>query len=1617
MGINTNSNSLPKYGDGLSVQNGTNTIQTSYTVSGCGLDFVQTSVRLCQRGGSPIGTAQPATFNISGLPTCCTIEKAFFYTGGSGPGPTMSLSFTNPLGGNGLFPMVANGFSTTDKWGGYGGTWCRRADVTSLITGNGNYVISGIPTGSPNDPDGGTLIIIYSDNSQSFTGSMVLADGCQASGGGGNLTSNISGFSVCANPTLTRHFILAGDLQSIGPYNILYNSATTSFVYPAAGQQFYAYLPFTGSPVTAGQTTATYGINNTGGDAFALYVAGLYYRTTCNTCPLAASGLTVTPSTTLSCSSSTAAVAVTGGSGPLTFSWSPGGQTTQTVTGLGAGSYTVFVNNPSTCKTGSAVVTVTASASALTVNSSSICAGGSVTLTASGATTYTWNPALTLSSANGASVIATPSVTTNYTITGTAGACTGSAVATVTVTPNPTITITPTLSSICPTTSSTLTASGATNYTWSPSATLSSSTGSLVVANPTTTTIYTVTGSVNSCTNSATTTVSVLITPTLVVTPNFSICSGTNGTLTASGATTYTWSPALTLSSANGATVIATPTVTTIYTVTGTNAGGCTNTTTTSITVGALSISVNDIIPLNCASNTTLIASGATNYTWSPASTLSSANGTTVFATPTANTIYTVVGTNGICVGTTTVAVNIVSTLTATTTQTNVTCFGGNNGVASVTVSGSTPPYNYSWSTIPTQTTQTATGLTAGTYSVVITNTTCTASGNELVTNGTFNSGNSGFSSSYIFTPPPNTAASEYFIGDAVQLSSWNGGMFSAGDHTSGSGNFMMVNGSGTPGTNVYCQTIPVSPNTNYNFSTWVSSLNTGIAAQLQFYINGVPLGSIFNAPVAINTWSQFFQVWNSGASTSANICIVNQNSSLGGNDFGLDDISFQECLTPCPITKTVTITEPANFTVTATSASACAGSSATLTASGATTYTWNASTNLNSANGTSVIATPSITETYTITGAVGTCTNTGITTVTVIPNPTITLTPTLSSICVGMSSTLTASGATNYTWSPSATLSSNTGSLVVANPTTTTIYTITGSTNSCTNTAITTVSVLANPTLTVTPSFSVCSGTTGTLNVSGANTYTWNNATNLSSANGGTVTSSTNTTETYTVIGTALNTCTNSAVTTITVITTPTITATTQSAIICPQGTTSLTSSGATNYTWSPASTLSSSSGSLVIASPVNTTTYSVIGANSSCTHTAQVVVTVTTSPVISVASTSICSTTSSTLSASGATNYTWTPSTFLNTNSGATVISTPPNSITYSVSGTSPLGCVGNNTVSVTVIPTPTLTIGASSLIICDGNTSTLTAGGASSYTWSPSASLSNSNASNPVASPITTTTYVVIGSNGTAPTVCTSFKTIQITVLPKTIPVVGPNDVICEGQNTTIYATGGNTYNWSPTTGVLHPHDSATVVSPSVTTVYTVTVSKNNLCPATSTIMVTVNPLPTVYAGKDSTINIDQEIVLTGTGNVPVGFLSPDGNPLICNWCSIVTVYPKEYTCYTLEGFNNFGCRNTDDVCITVTKDWDVFIPNAFTPNNDIDNEYFIPKGYGIETINLTIFDRWGSIIFKENDTKLGWDGKNKGKLCEQGVYIYQTEIISMGGETTTKTGHVTLLGKIK
>lgn len=164
----------------------------------------------------------------------------------------------------------------------------------------------------------------------------------------------------------------------------------------------------------------------------------------------------------------------------------------------------------------------------------------------------------------------------------------------------------------------------------------------------------------------------------------------------------------------------------------------------------------------------------------------------------------------------------------------------------------------------------------------------------NLVVNPGFEAGNTGFTSSFTYTPTPITPGT-YFLTTSPSLVYAN--FPPCDDHTfgNGTGNMMLVNGTGSAGAQVWCQTIPVMPNTFYVMSAWATASPISPPV-LQFSVNGTAVGTPFTVGTTPCDWQEFSATWNSGASVTAQVCILDQNNSgngLFGDDFALDDIYF----------------------------------------------------------------------------------------------------------------------------------------------------------------------------------------------------------------------------------------------------------------------------------------------------------------------------------------------------------------------------------------------------------------------------------------------------------------------------------------------------------------------------------------------------------------------------------------------------------------------------------------------------------------------------------------------------------------------------------------------------
>ncbi len=479
--------------------------------------------------------------------------------------------------------------------------------------------------------------------------------------------------------------------------------------------------------------------------------------------------------------------------------------------------------------------------------------------------------------------------------------------------------------------------------------------------------------------------------------------------------------------------------------------------------------------------------------------------------------------------------------------------------------------------------------------------------GCNIIDNGDFENGNTGFTSQYSYAAV-NTIEGEYTVGSNPQ--SWNGALGSFGDHTTGTGKMLIVNGAPVPNQSIWCKTVAVSPNTDYAFSAWIMNANIWGAASnpptLQFSINGNLMGTPFTSTTTAGVWQQFYQTWNSGLSTTANICIVNQNTIISGNDFAIDDISFSPYVMQ---TDSVTITIHTPPSVTAgPDTSICSGHQVQLHAAGANNYSWNPAATLNNAFISNPIANVNTTTVYTVTGTDNSgCSNTATVSVSIKPTPNVTGTATPPSVCHGSPTILTGSGASTYTWSSGV---SNGISFI---PGATSTYTVTG-TNAfgCTSSSTVTVTVVNNLNINILPSEPViCIGDSVHLNASGANSYSWSPNTSISSLNVPDPIVNPSSATTYTVIGTDATGCTGTASVLIDVVTNPKMIVSKSGDVECNIQTIQLSASGtSTSYVWSPATFLSSPNSGITNATLTQTTTFMVTGTVGSCVITDSITV-----------------------------------------------------------------------------------------------------------------------------------------------------------------------------------------------------------------------------------------------------------------------------------------------------------------------------------------------------------------------------------------------------------------------
>ena len=1353
----------------------------------------------------------------------------FTGNGVNGYGTTGGLSFINGgTGGNALNLSSFPGYAGNGGFGGGGGsdynTWTGSGGGGGY-SGGGGGVYYGCGGG------GGS----YNSGSNQVNSSGVN------NGDGYVIITRLSGVTISQTASVT----------CTGLSNAALSASVTGGTAP------FTYTWSTGSNASAisGLSAGTYTCRAT--DAAAITYSSTFVVT--QPSPVTAILSSQTNLTCFGASNGVLGLTAGGGTAPYTYSWSPSGGSSATASGLSAGSYTCiikdanncitaqiatitqpastlsvigFATNPVVCAgqtsillgggaltyawsngvingvtfapssttiytvTGTDVSGCTASATvAITVNPlppvsiagpSVICTGNSATLTVTGANTYTWNNA-----ANTSTIGVSPLVTTSYSVGGTnANGCINSAVKTITViNTSPAITANATSPSVCIGGSTTLFGGGAATYSWSGGVTNN------VAFAPSISGVYTVTG-YNAC-GSGTNTILITVNSLPNITANSSataVCIGGSATLSGVGGVSYIWTGGVT----NNSSFL--PSVTTTYTVTGTDANGCQNTATKTILVNPLPvITANASNSIICLGNTTtLFGGGGVSYTWSGGVT----NNTPFAPSTTAN--YTVTGTdaNG-CQNkaSKTVTVINVPALTAIASNPSV-CQGGS------TTLSSTGAITYTWTGGVTNNVPFVPSATT-TYSVYGTNSCGTTSNVVTVTVNPLPLVTANASSSVACFGTAMTL----FGGGAISYT-WTGGITNNVSFVPTISATYSVTGTDANG----CK------NTASKTLTVLSlPVVTASASSSAF---------CFGNSTTLNGGGAATYTWSGGVlnNTSFTPSVTTTYTVTGTGSNGCQNTAI----------KTVTVYQLPVVVANVSSSVICNSNSTSFYGSGANTYTWSGGITNGSIQFPSATVSYSVSGTNTLTGC--TSTNIAVATVTVNPLPTVTISISNPSVCLGQSVSLTAGGANTYTWS--------TGSIsnsVTFTPNTSVSYSVIGKNTltGCSNIALQTVIVSPRPFVTASVNIpAICSGASVIFSGQGANTYTWtggvvNGAPFFPASSGSYFVTGTNT----------LTGCTstNSASQFVTVNQAPTLFITVTNSALCEGASVTINTQGANTYTWSDGINNG------VPFTPSVTATYTVTGLNTSsgCYTTATQMIVVNPRPVVSGLATpsAVCKGSAAQLIGSGADTYSWTGGV------SNAVSFTPAVTTTYSVIGTNTLtGCSSTNIAIQTIVVNqlPVVSPSVSANAACLGKTITFFGQGADTYTWT------NGPTNGVPFTVLQSDTFYVSGTNTLTGCTSTNVAMQTITALSLTpLSVVSASAILCSGETTTLTAIGVGSHTWS--TGQIG-HNIA--ITPSVSTEYTVSVYGAFGCVNSVTITQNVSDctgLTSVTSQTDSFISI--------------------------------------------------------------------------------------------------------------------------------------------------------------
>mgnify|MGYP003444580040 CR=1 FL=1 len=1225
------------------------------------------------------------------------------------------------------------------------------------------------------------------------------------------------------------------------------------------------------------------------------------------------------------------------------YNWN-NGQTTQTIvvtqaniTPSGVYQYAVLNSSPA-CFASSKqvkVIFVIPTATITPLGSTALCPGGSVVLQANPGSSYLWS-----NGATSDSIVVSAAGT--YTVTVTQfGNCSAVSTPVIVTQSAPAAAINGVLT-ICSGNNTTLTATAGTSYQWSTGA----STQSISVG---TSNVYTVTVTYSGgCTATASVNVTANTNPVPSITGNNSICQGQSSTINAGSYAGYSWSTGATTATINVNT-------TGNYSVTVTDANGCTGTASFNLAVNANPTPTITGVTSFCAGgNSTLNAGGGyTNYLWSGGATTQTIN-----VTAAGNYAVTVTNTAG-CTATTNKLITVNALPVPSVTGALAFCAGKNT---SLTVPGSYT--SYQWSTGAT--TSNITVSTASTFTVTVTDANgCTGSKSATTTINT--------------NPVPSITGNNSICqgqSSTINAGSYAGYSWSTGATTA----TINVNTTGN-----YSVTV-----TDANGCTGTASFNLAVNANPTPTITGVTSfcaggNSTLNAGGGYTNY-----LWSGGATTQTiNVTAAGNYAVTVTNAAG------------CTATTNKVITVNAlPVPVISGLAGICPGASANLATGSFASYLWS------NGNTTSSITT-SVSGNYTVTVTdINGCIGSSNYNLLAFQNPVPVISGT-AAICQNQSSVLDAGSFASWQWSTGAV--SQTISVNQSGTYSVTVTNVDGCVASTSFNVV--VNPIPVPVISGTSAF--CSGNSSVFNTGGGSfaSYQWNTSATTSAI---TVTAAGN----YVVTVTDANGCTASTSQAATVWNLPTPVITGNSAI-CSGTQTTLSAGNYSTFQWSTGATtdsisVSNSANYIVTVTDVNGCTG--ISAPFALTINQLPSAIISGTAAICIGqSTALQFQFTGTAPYSYRYSDGTSVSPIMNSNNTTAQILVSPGITTdYTLTQISDVNCTGSVSgvarVVVNPLPQPIISGSAGE---CEGITATLTTGNFAAYLWSTGAT-SQSISINTSGSYVCTVTSTA----GCKASTSHNFESYPLPIVSFTndssltceLPIIN-------FTNTSQYQLG-SVFEWN-IDNVIYTTQNATHQfsgSGNYPVSLTITTLDNCVAEATRNVNITVFPLPqALYSvNPENAPLFNSEVTFADGSANAVSWLWDFGDGDTSSLQNVSHFYadPGKYNA-KLYVTNVAGCIDSSAREIFITP---FYIPNAFTPNGDGRNETFFDPGYAtnVQDLSMNIYNRWGQLVYTSDNLSTTWDGTDsKGNLAPQGVYIYALKVTTYSGKHYDYTGSVTLL----